>query len=45
MRSFRVDDEDWYAAKAAAEAAGLSWNDELRKFVKRYAKRSRRPTA
>lgn len=41
LHSFRCPDDDWKAAQVKAEERGENWSEELRKFVRRYA-RSRR---
>lgn len=39
LHSFRVDDELWEAAKAAAEANGEALSDVLRAALQRYVRR------
>jgi len=38
MHCFPCTDQDWEAAKTTATAKGDVWSEELRKFVRRYAK-------
>lgn len=37
-RSIRIPDEEWEAAKAAAERRGETVTDAVRRFLRRYAK-------
>lgn len=39
LHSFRISDEEWKAAQAAAARRGENFSEELRKMVRRYAKR------
>ena len=39
-RSIRVTDDEWNAALQAAERRGENLSEEIRKFLRRYAKRA-----
>lgn len=42
MRSFRVDDELWRAARAAAQANGETITDVLKRSLQSYVRRTER---
>jgi hypothetical protein len=37
--AFRAPDEEWEAAKARADAEGLTMTDVLREFLRKYGRR------
>jgi hypothetical protein len=43
MHCFPVPDEDWVAGMAATAARGENFSEELRKAVRRIAKRAPKP--
>lgn len=41
LHSFRISDAEWKAAQATAAARGENFSEELRKMVRRYARKQR----
>jgi hypothetical protein len=39
LHSFRISDEEWKAGQEAAARRGENFSEELRKMVRRYAKK------